>query len=106
MTRRLSILLCVAVLATGCAASRAFRHGQEAVRVGDWDAAVSYFTKAVQENPDSQEYKINLRRAQEEASRKHTERARDLEQKVQLDAALAEYRKSLDLVGTDRLVQA
>src|SRR6185295_12869940 len=48
----------------------------------------------------------NLRRAQEEASRKHTERARDLEQKDQLDAALAEYRKSLDLVGTDRLVQA
>ncbi len=72
----------------------------------DWDAAVTYFTQAVQGNPDSPEYKINLRRAQEEASRGHLEMARAFEQNDQLDQALSEYQKSLQLIGTDRLIAA
>ena len=100
------LLIAFVIVASGCASSRAFRQGQDAVRVKDWDAAVSYFTKAVQGNPDNPEYKINLRRAQEEASRAHLERGRDFEQKDQLDQALTEYKKSLELIGTDRLLQA
>jgi general secretion pathway protein D len=106
MRRKLAVLVLLAIFCTGCAASRAFRRGQEAVRTADWDAAVAHFTRAVQENPDSQEYKINLRRAQEEAARMHVEKARALEQQDQLDGALAEYRRALELVGTDRLVIA
>ncbi|HYT69514.1 MAG TPA: secretin and TonB N-terminal domain-containing protein [Vicinamibacterales bacterium] len=106
MRRNVSLLLLVALLASGCAASRAFRRGQDAVRVADWDAAVTYFTKAVQANPDAAEYKINLRRAQEEAARMHVEKARELEAKDQLDAALTEYRRAAELVGADRLTQA
>src|SRR5580765_7074305 len=106
MRRAVSLLLLLALLVSGCTASRAFRRGQDAVHVGDWDTAVEHFTKAVQENPDSAEYKIQLRRAQEEAARMHVEKARDLESKNQLDAALAEYRRSLDLVGTDRVARA
>jgi general secretion pathway protein D len=106
MMRKLSVLFVLALLASGCAHSRAFRRGQDAVRVKDWDAAVTYFTKAVQGNPDNPEYKINLRRAQEEASRLHLERGREFEQKDQLDQALSEYKKSLELIGTDRLLQA
>lgn len=104
--RKLSVLLILALFVSGCAASRAFRHGQDAVRRSDWDSAVAYLTTAVQGDPDNGEYKINLRRAQEEASRMHIERARELEQKDQLDQALTEYKKSLDLMGTDRIVQA
>jgi general secretion pathway protein D len=106
MTRKLAGVLVLALVASGCASSRAFRHGQDAVRASDWDSAVTYFTKALQGNPDSTEYKVNLQRAQEEAARQHTERARQLERQDQLDAALAEYRKSLELIGTDRLVQS
>src|SRR6266849_2903975 len=106
MMRKVSVLLILAILASACASSRAFRRGLDAVHGGDWDAAVAYFTKAVQGNPDSSEYKINLRRAQEEASRMHVERARELEQKDQLDQALTEYKKALETMGTDRLVQA
>jgi general secretion pathway protein D len=106
MTRKLAALVLLAFLATGCAASRAFRHGQDAVRAADWESAVAYFTKAVQENPDSAEYKINLRRAQEELARQHGEKARQLEQQGQLDGALMEYRKSLELIGSDRIAQA
>ena len=106
MKRKLALLLIVAVFASGCAASRAFRRGQEAVRIADWDAAVAHFTTAVQENPDSAEYKINLRRAQEEAARMHIEKGRELEKQEQLEGALAEYRRAVDLVGTDRVTRA
>src|SRR6266545_2703608 len=106
MTRKLTVLLLLVALVSGCAHSRAFRHGQDAVRSADWDAAVSYFTKAVQGDPDNSEYKINLRRAQEEASRMHIEKARELEQKDLLDQALSEYRRALDILGTDRIAQA
>src|SRR3954466_7612519 len=107
MKRSVSLLLLLTLLAsTGCAASRAFKQGQDAVRVADWDAAVAQFTKAVQADPDSAEYKVHLRRAQEEAARMHVEKARELEQKDQLDAALIEYRRSLDLVATDRITAA
>src|SRR5678815_2907818 len=98
MTRKLALLLVLALFVSGCTASRSFRRGQEAVRVADWDTAVAQFTKAVQENPDSAEYKINLRRAQEEAARMHVEKARELEKQDQLEGALAEYRRSLELV--------
>ena len=106
MTRKLTVLLVLAMLGSGCAASKAFRRGQDAVIRADWDSAVSYFTQAVQANPDSREYKVHLRRAQEEASRMHLERARDLELKDQLDLALGEYKKALDIMGTDRIAMA
>ncbi len=104
--RKLAGLVLLAVVLTGCAAGRAFRRGQEAVRVGDWDQAVTYFTKALQEDPDNAEYKIHLQRAQEEASRVHIEKAKDLEKKDQLDGALAEYRRALQLDSTNRTAQA
>ena len=39
--------------ASGCAAGRAFRKGRDEVRLGNWDAAVTHFTRAVQEDPDA-----------------------------------------------------
>jgi general secretion pathway protein D len=104
--RRVVVVLALAVAASACAASSSFHKGQAAARSGDWDSAVEYFTKALHEKPDNAEYKINLRRAQEEAARAHATKARELEDKDQLEAALAEYRRSLDLVGTDRIAQA
>ena len=81
----------------GCAAGRAYRRGQEAARAGDWDAAVTHYTRAVQENPDSPEYKIALERAMQSSAQEHISRARQLEEKDQLDAALLEYRKAIEM---------
>jgi general secretion pathway protein D len=103
-TRKLAGLIVVAVTLTACAAGREFRRGQEAVHNADWDAAVTHFTKAVQANPDNAEYKINLQRAQEEAARVHIEKGRELEKRDQLDGALAEYRRALELDAKNRLV--
>ena len=106
VTRRLVIVLVLAAIASACAAGRAYRRGQESARSGDWDTAVRHFTQAVQENPDKPEYKIALERAMQSASLEHISRARDLEQKDQLDMALLEYRKALELDASNRLAAA
>jgi type II secretory pathway component GspD/PulD (secretin) len=93
---RVAALAVMLALTAGCAAQQAFKRGQEAARAGDWDAAVTYYTRAYQANPDKAEYKIALERAMVNASRIHFDRARELEEKGQFAAALGEYRKAAE----------
>jgi general secretion pathway protein D len=104
--RLVLVFVLAAVTASGCAAGRAFRQGEEAARLGDWDTAVAHFQRAVQENPDSPEYKIALERAMQSSALEHISRARQLEEKDQLDAALIEYRKAVEMDSTNRLAAA
>jgi general secretion pathway protein D len=106
LTRKLLVLLVLTLLVSGCAAGRAFRKGQDAARAGDWDRAVVEFTQAVQASPGKAEYKISLERATQTAAQEHISRARDLEEKDQLDVALIEYRHASDLDATNRLASA
>ena len=94
------------IVVSGCAAGHAFRMGEEASRNGDWDAAVVEFTKAVQEDPDRAEFKIALERATQSAARDHIVRAHQFEEKDQLDAALIEYKRALELDASNRLAAA
>ena len=93
-------------LTAGCAAGRAFRKGQEAARNGDWDRAVQEYTKAVQESPEKAEYKISLERAMQTAAQNHISRAREFEEKDQLDLALLSYKRAMELDSTNRLAAA
>jgi general secretion pathway protein D len=106
LKHRLVVGIVLALIVSGCAAGRAFRKGQDAARGGDWDMAVAEFRKAVQANPDRAEYKISLERAMQTASREHISRARELEAKDQLDLALIEYRRAVELDASNRLAQA
>jgi general secretion pathway protein D len=99
-----TVLLCV--LLAGCAAGRAFRRGEEAARTGDWDTAVLHYTRAVQEAPERPDYKIKLERAMQNAAAEHLSRAREFEQRDQLDQALREYRKTLEFDSTNRTAAA
>ncbi len=103
LKHRLVVGIVLTALVSGCAAGRALRKGDEAARAGDWDSAVVQYTRAVQENPDRAEYKIALERATQTASREHISRAHELESKDQLDAALLEYKRALELDGSNRL---
>jgi general secretion pathway protein D len=104
--QRLIAIIILASLVSGCAAGRAYRKGRDAARVGDWPEAVRQYTVAVQENPGRPEYKIELERAMQIASREHITRARELEAEDMLDAALIEYRRALDIDGSNRLAAA
>ena len=103
MRRRLIALLVVTVLVSGCTAGRSFRKGRDAARTGDWDTAVQHYTAALQASPDNAEYKIELERAMQNAARDHITRARELEQKDQLDGALIEYKKAVEMDASNRL---
>ena len=95
MTRRLTaicLILAAVLAASGCAASRAYRQGNDAMRLGQADQAVAYYRVAVQEDPDNASYKISLERAMVSASREHLGRAQKFEEQDQLDAARSEYR--------------
>ena len=103
LKQRLVILIVLTIFASGCAAGRAFRRGQEAARSGDWDSAVAHYTRALQESPDKAEYKIELERAMQNAAREHIARARDFELKGDIDAALLSYRKAIEMDSSNRL---
>jgi type II secretory pathway component GspD/PulD (secretin) len=106
MKHRLIAIVTLAALVSGCAAGRAFRRGEEASRSGNWDQAVAEYTKAVQADPDKPEYKIQLQRAMQSAAQAHISRAREMEEKDALDAALIEYRRASELDSTNRLAAA
>jgi general secretion pathway protein D len=107
--RRLVSLVCVSLIALtlgACSAGRLYRRGYDAARAEDWDAAVSYYTKAVQADPERAEYKIALERAMQNASFVHLGRARELEAQDQLDAALLEYKRASEYDPANRQAAA
>jgi general secretion pathway protein D len=84
-------------LAAGCATSAAFRAGEQAERVQNYDRAVIEYSKAVHANPNNVTYQRGLERARLRASAEHTTAARRLGGRGLYKEALDEYRLALDL---------
>ena len=101
---RITALLMVVALLAGCGASRSFGRGQNAARIGDWDAAVNEYRRAVQQDPDNAAYRVALTRAMLSASVAHLEQARRFEEAGQLDDALREYRRASEFDPPNRLL--
>ena len=93
----MAVAAAVAVLLAACAAGQAFRQGASAARAGDWDAAVEYYRRALQEDPGRVETRIALERAMLNAARHHADLAAELEALGDLAGALREYRRAHDL---------
>lgn len=73
--RRLVHLL-VLVFFVGCAGTESFKIAEDLSKNKRWDEAIVYFEKAVNENPESQEYKQALENAKQESAKLHYEKAR------------------------------
>jgi general secretion pathway protein D len=95
-----------AVMAAGCATSRAFARGQAAGRAGDWEAAVAFYRQALENDPDRADYTIALERARLAASAMYTERGRQFEEAGQLEEALRAYRKAQEFEPSNRTLGA
>ena len=89
------ILLVVAIAAgvVACSSGRVYQLGNQAALRYDWDLAATYYEQAVKASPDRADYKMALDRAQMAASQVHFEKAREYENRDQLDLALLEYRR-------------
>ena len=76
-TYRTSLLVFgVILIVLGCAVSESYKLGQELVTEKRWEEAAVYFSKAVKENPDNQEYMDALNSANREAAKSIHEKAR------------------------------
>ncbi len=100
------MLLAATLVVAGCAAGRAFRQGDVALRAGDLDQAVVHYRTAVQASPNNPHYKIALERAMLAASRSHFDRAKEFEAQDQLEAARGEYRLASEYDPTNRQAAA
>ena len=93
-------LLLLCVLAAGCAASAAARHGRDAEHRQDYDRAVVEYTKALRLRPDDADARLGLERAKLRASEDHFQRGRRLAATGKLDEALVEYELAAELNPT------
>ena len=101
MMRRTIILgFCALLLASlGCATSTAFRAGQRAERLGDWDRATLEYSKALKEKPESLDARLALGRARRRSAEAHVTQGRRLAVRGLFKDALDEYQLALDLDG-------
>jgi type II secretory pathway component GspD/PulD (secretin) len=99
-------LVLLALTAAGCGASRTFGRAENAARAGDWDAAVEYYRRAVQQSPDRSDYKIALERAMINASHQHLNQAQLAEARGELEESLREYRRASDFDPPNRQLAA
>lgn len=93
LTRLASLLLAVTVL-SGCASTGAFRDGNAAAELGNWEAAVEFYRQALQDKPGDPRYRIALERAMQGAAAVHVARAREHDSREELPEALVEYRRA------------
>ena len=100
------VVIALALAAVGCGAARSFGRGENAARGGDWDAAVEYYRRAVQEAPDRNDYKIALERSMINASHEHLNQAQLAEARGELEEALREYRRASDYDPPNRQLAA
>jgi general secretion pathway protein D len=76
------------------------------MKTGDLDQAVAYFRAASNASPDNANYKIALQRAMLAASRAHFDKAREFEEKGQLEAARGEYQLASEYDSSNRQAAA
>lgn len=93
-------LLALLLATLGCATSSAFRAGEKAERLGDWDRATLEYSKAVTEKPESLDARLALARARRRSAEAHITQGRRLAARGLFKDALDEYQLALDLDGS------
>ena len=93
--------LVLALLAAGCATSRAFREGEREEGRRHWDLAVLQYERALALDPKDSAARIALQRARFQAAQAHYERGRFHRSAGQLDLAVAELEVSTALDSTN-----
>jgi len=95
----------LALTLASCTGFRAARQAEVASETGDWDAAVLYWSKAVDQDPTDIRYKANLLRAQVRASGEHFERGKKFHEAGVRERALVEYQQAVQLDPSNQYAQ-
>ena len=97
-------LVTVALLTMACAS--AGRQAARSAEERDWDTAVEYYQRALQDDPDRPEYRIGLQRAMINPTIEHIAAGRAFENQQELSAAFREYRAGAELDPSNSEVSA
>jgi general secretion pathway protein D len=89
------------LLSLSCRTSKDFQAGELAEKNGRYDEAVTYYSRAVSEDPDNPKYGENLRRAKLRAAEAHALEAVRYRNAGELEAALRELDLALAMNPTD-----
>jgi general secretion pathway protein D len=89
------VLMLAVVLLTGCPKGNQDNNaGAKAESLKDYDTALDYYNKALQNSPNNTEYKLKAARARFEAAQWHVDQGRRFREQANLELALAEFRKA------------
>ncbi|HYL86460.1 MAG TPA: hypothetical protein VE263_19710 [Candidatus Angelobacter sp.] len=97
MQRWGSLILCIGVglLAAGCPKGGSEYHmGEKAETLQDYDAAFTYYQKAVKSDPYNANYKIKLNQSRFEAGELHIKKGQELRKKGDLQGAAGEFQRA------------
>src|SRR5882762_3553179 len=92
-----SLLLCLGIglLATGCPKGKTeFKEGKKAETLQDYDAALTYYQKAVKADPYNANFKIKLDQIRFETGALHVKQGLDLRKKGDLQGAASEFQRA------------
>lgn len=92
-----ALLVALATLGTGCAASGALRNAQVAEQGEDYDRAVVEYTKILRERPGDRHARASLERAKLLSAQAHFSRGRRLAREGRADEALIAYQLAAEL---------
>jgi general secretion pathway protein D len=93
-----TLILCISfgLLAAGCPKGHSdYSQGMKAENLQDFDAALSFYEKAVKVEPHNASYRIRLNQARFEAGEFHIKRGLEMRKRGELDGAAIEFHKAL-----------
>ncbi len=93
----LALLLTASAEAGGRKAKKFYNQGRRAELVKDYDQALELYEQAVAENPVDQRYELAARRLRFVAGQAHVDRGHRLRRQGQLEEALNEFQRALEI---------
>lgn len=104
-------LVVILFLGSSCASQRLYHRGQKAMKVGDYDAAVEYYSKALARSPDNIQYRTTLERARIAAADFHFRRGESIleaqpDNPQALESAILEYQLAVNYDPTHQFAAA
>jgi general secretion pathway protein D len=109
VNRQLLAILMVAIVsmppAYGDGASDAFKHGAQAERKADYDAAFTYYKQAYTSSPNNAKYFAAYTRMRSNAAQRHGRAGQLLRNTGALTEALVEFQRASEIDGSNFLVQ-
>ena len=90
------VWIVIAVFAAGCPkkGNQDYHAGEKAAEVHDFDAAVDYYLKALQAEPNNALYRIKLNQSRFEAGQLHIHQGLKLRDKGDLQGAVSEFQRA------------